>query len=494
MQISIYQRLFEGWPEPRLLLEKDSSGALRIIKANDLACEYFSQKPGTLDGVLLEPFLIGANHDHILRSFEVCFQSGVSLTVQIIPAMPGGIRIRSFFLNPLLEDGKVTAIDMGARLPAATDDSLQRERDDAMSIFASIFDASDVGIIVTDHHRRIVRVNETMCKTYGWQPMDLMGQEFTIIIPADEHDIARRRHDDFIGGEHVERSRELKILRKDGTLANIIASSGVIELSGHRRFRISTIVDISYLKQIERDLRFAKEIADAASNAKSTFLANMSHELRTPLNAIIGFSDLMIAGTLGPVENANYREYLGDIRFSAMHLLDIINDVLDMSKIEAGQMRLEKQMMELPPLLDESLRLMRARASSSGVTLELVTEEGLPALSLDQRMIRQVMLNLLSNAIKFSPSGSNIKVSASMGQGGFINVAVIDLGIGIPENKLDEVMRPFGQVSDPRVNGGQGTGLGLPLARTMVEMHGGSLRIASKPDIGTTVIFTLPTT
>lgn len=489
---SIYQRLFEGWPEPRLLIEEDGDGFYRVHQANRAACEYFSQMPGSLDGKLLDEFLEAGNKDHIIQSFEVCFQSGLPVTVQVIPVLPGGIRMRSFFLNPLKDDsGKSIMLDMAARLPVSDEDALRRERDDAMSIFASIFDASDVGIVVTDHHRRIVRVNNMFCKTYDWDPIDLIGQEFTVLIPPDEHDVARRRHDDFMGDVFVEKSRELKILRKDGHLSNVIASSGVIELSGKRKFRISTVVDITYLKQIERDLRHAKEEADTANQAKSAFLANMSHELRTPLNAIIGFSDLMVTGTLGEISIPPYKEYLGDIKFSATHLLSIINDVLDMSKIEAGHMQLDRKSAEISSLLDEVSRLMRARAKESNITLELRMPERMPPLNIDQRMLRQVFLNLLSNAIKFSHQGGVVNLVARL-DGDWLSIDVIDQGIGIPTDKLEEALRPFGQVSDPRVNKGQGTGLGLPLARAMIELHGGTLNIVSIPDKGTTVTCTLP--
>lgn len=489
---NIFKLIFTCWPDPRLLIEKDAEGHFRVLEANEPARKYFSENGEDISGKRLDDFLEAANKTHIINAFSVAFQSGSALAVQVVPVFLGGVRMRSFVLNPLKENDKVVAIDMAARF-ISDEGALVRERDDAMSIFASIFDASDVGILVTDHHRRIVRVNKTFCETYGWQPIDLIGFEFTKLIPDGEQDLARKRHDDFMGDVFVEKSRELKILRGDGKLSNVIATSGIIELSGHRKFRISTVVDITYLKKIERDLRKSKEVADAASHAKSTFLANMSHELRTPLNAIIGFSDLMIAGTLGQIENKNYREYLGDIKFSALHLLDIINDVLDMSKIEAGQMKIYPQRTEIEPMLDEAVRLMRARATEAGVMLKTDLEAGLPAVNIDQRMIRQVLLNLLSNAVKFSGGRGSVVVKASRDSEGHVCVSVTDQGIGIPEEKLVDVMEPFGQVQDPRVNAGQGTGLGLPLARTMVELHGGTLNITSKLDVGTTVTFTLPT-
>lgn len=489
---TIYERLFDCWPDPRLLIERCEDGYFRVLTANEPACEYFTRSHETLNGRKLDDFLEAANKDHILQAFQVVCTTGTPLPVQVIPVFPDAIRIRSFILNPITdEEGRLMAIDMAARFVNKDETTLVRERDDAMSIFTTVFDSSDIGILVTDHNRRIVRVNAMFTQAFGWDPVDLIGREFTMLIPEGEHEIARRRHDDFEGNTFNERSRELRIIRKCGDLATVIATSGIIELTGGRKFRLSTLVDITQLKKIERDLRIAKELADTANQAKSSFLANMSHELRTPLNAIIGFSDLMIAGTLGPVENTHYREYLGDIKFSALHLLDIINDVLDMSKIEAGEMKLTAQPTDISSLVDEVIRLMRNRATEAGVMLKCEIPEGLPPIGIDQRMIRQVLLNLLSNAIKFSMGRGHVTVSLAQTPD-FMLVSVADQGIGIPREKLEEVLKPFGQVQDPRINGGQGTGLGLPLAASMVELHGGKLNITSKPDQGTTVTFSLP--
>jgi len=492
MPKSIYQRLFDNWPEPRLLLERQADGSLRIARANDLACEYFGKEHGWLDGKGTNDFLDQNNHAHVMRAIDVCMQSKMPVTVQVMPAMKGGVRVRSFYMNPMLENGEVFGLDLGARLPAPGEEALKQERDDAVTFFTSIFDASDLGIVVTDHNRRIVRVNETFCSVYGWQPIDLMGHEFTILIPEEEREIARKRHDDFIGDVYVEKSRELRILRKDGSLATIIATSGVIELSGQRKFRISTVVDITHLKMVEADLRQAKDDADAANRAKSAFLANMSHELRTPLNAIIGFSDLMVAGTLGDIGNPHYKSYIGDIKFSASHLLSIINDVLDMSKIEAGRMRLDEQEIDMDAVLHDVCRLMTAKAKERNLTITTRFESGLPHLRGDERMIRQIFLNLLSNAVKFSHDDGTVIVSAKMYKDGHMGISVKDEGVGIPADKIDEVLQPFGQVSDPRVAKGQGTGLGLPLTKAMTELHGGKLVLTSEYGKGTAATCEFP--
>jgi PAS domain S-box-containing protein len=379
---------------------------------------------------------------------------------------------------------------MQGKPPATEQAAIERERDDAISMFTTVFDVSDVGITVTDHHGRFVRVNDAFVKQTGWEPIDLMGQELTKIIPPDEHDIAWQRHQDAL---HQRRKNfgEIRILKKNGDFMNVMVTSVMMELSNGRTFRITTVVDVTELKQIENDLRRAKEEADEANMAKSAFLANMSHELRTPLNAIIGFSEMMMNGTLGPIENENYVEYLGDIKFSAQHLLQIINDVLDMSKIEAGKMPLDEEKINIVALLDGVKRLMLAKADENNITIEMEHADKVPVLFGDERLIRQVFLNLVSNAVKFSKNGGKviIRISENIGP---LAISIIDEGIGSPKERIDEVIEPFGQVSDPRVNKGQGTGLGLPIAKAMMDMHGGTLMIESEKEKGTIVTCVFP--
>jgi two-component system cell cycle sensor histidine kinase PleC len=233
-----------------------------------------------------------------------------------------------------------------------------------------------------------------------------------------------------------------------------------------------------------------KTRAETANRSKSEFLANMSHELRTPLNAIIGFSEMMEAGIFGPLGSDKYKEYSTDIRASGQHLLELINDILDMSKIEAGRMTLEKQQLDLPKVIEESLRLVSGRADVASVKI-VDQMSALPPVEGDKRAIKQVMLNLLSNAIKFTPAGGEIRLRGSA-QGGFISISVEDTGIGIPASALPKIGRPFEQVENQHSKTHKGTGLGLALSRSLVELHGGSLEIRSTEGVGTTVSFTLP--
>lgn len=233
-----------------------------------------------------------------------------------------------------------------------------------------------------------------------------------------------------------------------------------------------------------------KTRAEAANRSKSEFLANMSHELRTPLNAIIGFSEIMGSGLFGELGSPKYKEYASDIHASGTHLLELINDILDMSKIEAGRMTLETQELDVAEVADESLRLVSGRAELASVKIENLLP-ALPAVNADKRAVKQVLLNLLSNAVKFTPAGGSIYLKGAT-KDGFVTIAVEDTGIGIPASALPKIGRPFEQVESQHSKSHKGTGLGLALSRSLVELHGGTLTIESTEGVGTTVSFTLP--
>jgi len=248
------------------------------------------------------------------------------------------------------------------------------------------------------------------------------------------------------------------------------------------------------LSLLARKYEVAMTRAEAANQAKSEFLANMSHELRTPLNAINGFSEIMASELFGPL-NEKYKGYAADILKSGQHLLSLINDVLDMAKIEAGKMTLHYEPVSLQAVCEDAVRLMRGKVQDAG--LKIAVEGGdLPDIEADQRGVKQVMLNLISNAVKFTPEGGSIVVSLQPFQGpageARIRVACADTGIGIAPEDLVRLARPFEQVEGQHSKTTQGTGLGLALTKSLIEMHGGQLSMESQPGVGTTVSFDLP--
>jgi signal transduction histidine kinase len=246
-------------------------------------------------------------------------------------------------------------------------------------------------------------------------------------------------------------------------------------------------------EELAQALIAEKTRTELASRAKSDFLATMSHELRTPLNAIIGFSEVMLEQTFGPLGTPRYVEYCTDIHASAQHLLSLINDILDSAKVEAGKYDLHEEPTSLSLVIEASARLMRAHAAQKGIALVLALGP-VPTLIADERALRQIVLNLLSNAIKFTPGGGTVTLATTQSEDGTILLEVRDTGIGIPAEDLAHVLNHFSRASNAHLSSEGGTGLGLPIARGLVVLHGGELRIASEPGAGTVVTVELPVT
>jgi len=244
------------------------------------------------------------------------------------------------------------------------------------------------------------------------------------------------------------------------------------------------------LKSEILEQRSAKEAADAANRIKSSFLANMSHELRTPLNAILGFSEVLQSELFGPLGHERYKEYADYVHKSGAHLLDLINDVLDMSKIDAGRMELKESIFSVTDLVDEAVMMVKDKARGH-CDLVVQTAARLPAIGADKRLIKQVLLNLLSNAIKFTPDGGKVTVTAEEDGEGIV-LKVTDTGIGMDEQELATAFSPYGQVDSKIARTHQGTGLGLPISRSLAELHGGTLTGESRKGAGTTLILRLP--
>jgi PAS domain S-box-containing protein len=285
---------------------------------------------------------------------------------------------------------------------------------------------------------------------------------------------------------------EYRIRLPDGSLRWLQAKAQAVwDADGHATRVAGSIYDITEQKHAEALLRDARDAAEAANRAKSEFLASMSHELRTPLNAIIGFSDVMRTGMFGSL-NEKYREYAKDIHRSGLHLLDLINDLLDMARIEAGQWELHEEGVAVGDLVRQAQRLAGGAAGGVRHRFEVRLPTPEPVVWADRRSLRQVLINLIGNAVKFTPEGGRITVGVSVGDGA-VQIAVADTGIGISEERIVDLCRPFVQVENVLTRRHQGSGMGLFITKALVERHGGTLQIDSHPGKGTTVRITLPT-
>ena len=279
--------------------------------------------------------------------------------------------------------------------------------------------------------------------------------------------------------------------RKDGSTYDVEVKLQLSQRETPPVF-FAVIEDITERMQAEQALLAAKQDAERASRAKSEFLANMSHELRTPLNVIIGFAELIEKERLGPISNPAYSEHARQIRDAGNHLLALISDVLDMSRLEAGNLTVNEELLEVGEVIRASLQLAGNRLQAKGISVGLDLPDDLPWLRGDERRLKQVVINLLSNAFKFTPEGGNVTVAATADpvQGFVIRVA--DDGIGMAAEDIPRALTRFGQVDGSLARDFNGTGLGLPLSKALIEMHGGTLEIESAPGAGTTVTLRLP--
>jgi PAS domain S-box-containing protein len=346
----------------------------------------------------------------------------------------------------------------------------------------------------TDEHHRISYMSEGVSTTgFGIRPRDLIGRTRMEIAASagselekwKEHFTALERHEPF-------RNFIYTWSNPRGQGSASISGDPLFDVKRHFRGYRGTGRDISPQIRAEHALREAKEAAEAANIAKSQLLANISHELRTPLNAIIGFSEMVDQGLAGPTQ-PKHREYTKLVLQSGRHLLDVINDILDLARVDAGKFELsEEDNIDLRQVVEACVALTKHRADIGQLTLAVEIEHRLPLIVADPTRLKQVLLNLLSNAIKFTEPGGSATVRAYRAAEGGVALEVNDTGIGMTQAEIEIALEPFGQVDARLAREHEGTGLGLPLTRRLVELHGGTLYVQSEKGRGTTVTVTLP--
>jgi len=392
----------------------------------------------------------------------------------------------------LLTGALAQAVQTASRLRQALEEQQRSEQAlrDSEARFRSFMEHAPVEMVVKDLDGRIRMVSRAVEEIWNRPAEELLGRHTSDISDSPGVPVAEAMDREVIKtGRTVSREIHFAGWRAEWAYAvkfPIKDAAGQVVAVG------SVVLNIDEQKRVEQELVRAKEEAELANRAKSQFLANMSHELRTPLNAIIGFSEVIRDEMYGSVGSPRYLRYAADIRESGGHLLGIVNSILDMSKIEAGIFELNDGPCDIAELIESAVRMVEDRARQSGVTLEQRVEPGLPPVEADERVLKQALLNLLSNAVKFTGVGGRVTITAGRTPAGGLQVRVLDTGIGIPEEDLANVFDRFSQVENSYTRKYGGTGLGLHLTKKLVELHGGTIEIASTAGTGTAVTVTLP--
>lgn len=371
-------------------------------------------------------------------------------------------------------------------------DALNRRLAERNASFDLAIENTRHGLVFYDANHCLQVWNKRYAEMYGIPPEALRkGMSLAEVVRLS---IAAGNHSEVSAEAAVAERLRIAAIEEPYTFQQHLANDRVIEAIQQPLpdgGRVISYTDITDQERREAELKQAKEQAEAANRTKSQFLANMSHELRTPLNAIIGFSEMISKAMMGPV-SARYREYGADIHRSGRHLLDLINEILDLSKIESGRLELHEESADLGAIVEACVRLVGPKAREGNVGLSVQLPRDLPNVYVDELRIKQVVLNLLSNAVKFTPAQGAVTVEAARMATGDVRIIVADTGIGMRPEDIPIALEPFRQIEGTLTRHYEGTGLGLPLAKALIELHGGTLSLESAAGQGTTVIAQLP--
>jgi PAS domain S-box-containing protein len=417
-----------------------------------------------------------------------------------------GLMVSTYLLSALLlpswQDGLHTVMTAGPPVAVMTTGGillfgtlLSRERERLGSIealrtseakYRAIFDSAVDAITIIDPDGRLVAFNPAAERMFGHAAADMLGRDIGILMPGPAG--AHPGVTSFRAGV----SREIEGRRRDGAVFPLDLSIAEWDCGGERRHLTVIMRDVSERNRIAAELQRAKEAAEQANQAKSEFLAGLSHELRSPLNAIIGFADMTRNQVAGPLGDKCYHEWASDICESGQHLLELINEILDHAKAEAGKLTLNEEDVDLHRAVDFCTRMMEPRTRRAGIDLSTSLAPDARFVRGDEKRIRQILLNLISNAVKYTPSGGRVTVITDLDSFGGVTLSVTDTGIGIAESNLNHMFESFWRADNVNHRDVEGTGLGLPLTRRLVELHGGVINLSSILGKGTTATVRLP--
>jgi PAS domain S-box-containing protein len=480
----------------------------QVLHANPKALEIFGY--GSVDDLI--------NDDAVWTYFSTLGQSvpvatlaldsgvDVSFAAQLSEVAWHSGPARQFILKPVAapvakpSEVKVAPVEPQT-IPAVLEvihqpDSVQNTQPVADEELRAILDTATDGIITLDRDGKIHTFSAGAEAIFGYRIAEVADKPFGDLLAPDSRKVLRDYLSALQGpglASVFNDGREVNAIVKQGGSVPLFLTIGALQSLSSRAAFCAVVRDITQWKRTESELREAKEVAEATSRQKSEFLARISHELRTPLNAIMGFSEVMRLERFGEIKNDKYRGYVNDIHSSGGLLLSLINDLLDLSKVEAGQLELNFTAVNLSDTADNAIKMLQEAATGARVVIRKAMPGDLPNVVADQRSMRQIMLNILSNAIKFTDPGGQVIVSAQMNKTGELKLRVKDTGIGMNAEQLRDALEPFKRV----VTEGrevQGTGLGLPLTKALAEANRTKFDISSEPRKGTLIELTFPTT
>ncbi len=443
------------------------------------------EEAGGLDALFVEPKSTEAGDNNGAQSLTIATNQGDQVPVDA-----------RLFSSPWEGESALVLMLTGVGSTGSSDDrqktfeSALRQAKAEVGEVRDILDAAADGVVVLDQDAHVQSVNRGAEKLFGYQSSELTGLPFaSLFAPESQRDVEEsltgagkpRNGSPRPGRDVIGRRREGGLIPLNMTLSQIDDDK-----------LCAVFRDMTFWKKTEGELLNAKRQAEKASSAKSDFLAKISHEIRTPLNAIIGFSEVMMQERFGPIGNERYRQYLKDIHTSGGHLVSLLNDLLDLSKIEAGKLELNFSSVDLNELTQQSVALMQPQANRERIIIRTSLGTTLPAVTADARSVRQILLNLLSNSIKFTAVGGQVIVSTARSDDGEVVLRVRDTGVGMSEQDIAVAMEPFRQLATSARWGSGGTGLGLPLTKALAEANRASFKIRSAVNTGTLIEVAFP--
>ncbi len=354
----------------------------------------------------------------------------------------------------------------------------------------NLFETSSIGLVLCKMDGTFVDMNSACAQIIGVTVDEALNLDYWQVTPKEYAAQEQKQLDSLEKtGQYGPYVKEYT--HRDGRLIPVRLSGRIIEHDGERLIW-SSIENITESLRAEEMIIVSKEEAELANRAKSEFLANMSHELRTPLNAIIGFSEMLKYETYGSLGDAKNREALNSINEAGTHLMEIIGDILDISKIEAGEATVEDTEVDIEKAINSCIAMLKERLLNSNINVNINIQDSLPAVIADVRQVKQIIINLLSNAVKFTPPHGQVTINANLKDDACIEIIVNDTGIGVAADDISKILLPFGQVGESFIRDQGGTGLGLPICNSLIQLHGGNLKIESEVGKGTSVTITFP--